>query len=135
MFDSQDLWICMEYCGAGSIADIMRLRGKTLAEDEIATVLRYSLQGLDYLHQMLKIHRDIKACNILLVNSGASNLADFGVAGQLSDKLAKRNTVIGTPYWMTPEVIQEIGYNYPADIWSLGITAIGIADGKPPLAD
>ncbi|KAF8564191.1 hypothetical protein P879_09407 [Paragonimus westermani] len=135
MFDSQDLWICMEYCGAGSIADIMRLRGKTLAEDEIATVLRYSLQGLDYLHQMRKIHRDIKAGNILLLNSGASKLADFGVAGQLSDTLAKRNTVIGTPYWMAPEVIQEIGYNYSADIWSLGITAIEIADGKPPLAD
>lgn len=135
MFDSQDLWICMEYCGAGSIADIMRLRGKTLGEDEIATVLHYSLRGLDYLHQMRKIHRDIKAGNILLLNSGTAKLADFGVAGQLSDTLAKRNTVIGTPYWMAPEVIQEIGYNYSADIWSLGITAIEMADGKPPLAD
>ncbi|CAL8093956.1 unnamed protein product [Calicophoron daubneyi] len=135
LFDSQDLWICMEYCGAGSIADIMRLRGKTLGEDEIATVLHYSLRGLDYLHQMRKIHRDIKAGNILLLNSGTAKLADFGVAGQLSDTLAKRNTVIGTPYWMAPEVIQEIGYNYSADIWSLGITAIEMADGKPPLAD
>ncbi|CAH8653369.1 unnamed protein product [Heterobilharzia americana] len=136
LFDSQDLWICMEYCGAGSIADIMRLRGKPITgEDEIATVLHYSLCGLDYLHQMRKIHRDIKAGNILLLNSGAAKLADFGVAGQLSDTLAKRNTVIGTPYWMAPEVIQEIGYNCSADIWSLGITAIEMADGKPPLAD
>ncbi|CAH8591567.1 unnamed protein product [Dicrocoelium dendriticum] len=135
LFDSQDLWICMEYCGAGSIADIMRLRGRTLNEDELATVLHYSLKGLDYLHQMRKIHRDIKAGNILLLNSGTAKLADFGVAGQLSDTLAKRNTVIGTPYWMAPEVIQEVGYNYSADIWSLGITAIEMADGKPPLAD
>ncbi|CAH8671221.1 unnamed protein product [Schistosoma curassoni] len=135
LFDSQDLWICMEYCGAGSIADIMRLRGKAIGEEEIATVLHYSLCGLDYLHQMRKIHRDIKAGNILLLNSGAAKLADFGVAGQLSDTLAKRNTVIGTPYWMAPEVIQEIGYNCSADIWSLGITAIEMADGKPPLAD
>nr|CAX72830.1 SARAH,domain-containing protein [Schistosoma japonicum] len=135
LFDSQDLWICMEYCGAGSIADIMRLRGKPIGEEEIATVLHYSLCGLDYLHQMRKIHRDIKAGNILLLNSGAAKLADFGVAGQLSDTLAKRNTVIGTPYWMAPEVIQEIGYNCSADIWSLGITAIEMADGKPPLAD
>ncbi|RTG82625.1 serine/threonine kinase 3 [Schistosoma bovis] len=101
LFDSQDLWICMEYCGAGSIADIMRLRGKAIGEEEIATVLHYSLCGLDYLHQMRKIHRDIKAGNILLLNSGAAKLADFGVA----------------------------------DIWSLGITAIEMADGKPPLAD
>ncbi|VEL31477.1 unnamed protein product [Protopolystoma xenopodis] len=105
LFDSQDLWICMEYCGAGSVADIMRFRNQTLKEAEIATVLQYSLKGLDYLHQLKKIHRDIKAGNILLTNSGTAKLADFGVAGQLSDTLARRNTVIGTPYWMAPEVI------------------------------
>ncbi|BHF68040.1 Serine/threonine-protein kinase 4 [Sparganum proliferum] len=135
LFDNQDLWICMEYCGAGSVADIMRLRNQTLREEEIGTILKYSLLGLDYLHQMRKIHRDIKAGNILLTNSGMAKLADFGVAGQLADTLAKRNTVIGTPYWMAPEVIQEVGYNCSADIWSLGITAIEMADGKPPLGE
>ncbi|VDK34543.1 unnamed protein product [Taenia asiatica] len=135
LFDNQDLWICMEYCGAGSVADIMRLRNQTLTEEEIGTILKYSLLGLDYLHQMRKIHRDIKAGNILLTNSGMAKLADFGVAGQLVDTLAKRNTVIGTPFWMAPEVIQEVGYNCSADIWSLGITAIEMGDGKPPLGD
>lgn len=135
LFDNQDLWICMEYCGAGSVADIMRLRNKTLTESEIGTILKYSLLGLDYLHQMRKIHRDIKAGNILLTNSGMAKLADFGVAGQLVDTLAKRNTVIGTPFWMAPEVIQEVGYNCSADVWSLGITAIEMGDGKPPLGD
>eukprot|EP00042_Codosiga_hollandica_P042164 m.383945 g.383945 ORF g.383945 m.383945 type:complete len:485 (-) comp56260_c0_seq2:1134-2588(-) len=134
-FKDSDLWIIMEYCGAGSVADIMRLRKQTLKEDQIACILKGTLKGLEYLHSKLKIHRDIKAGNILLNMDGVAKLADFGVAGQLADTMAKRNTVIGTPFWMAPEVIQEVGYDTVADIWSVGIALIELADGKPPYSE
>jgi serine/threonine protein kinase len=127
-----DLWIVMEYCGAGSMSDILKMCKTTLTEDQIAYVMKDSLKGLAYLHGKKKIHRDIKAGNILVTAKGEAKLADFGVSGQLMNTMEKKNTVIGSPFWMAPEVIQEIGHNSKADIWSLGITCIELAEGKPP---
>lgn len=130
-----DLWIVMEYCSAGSVSDLMSMCDITLEEHEICEVLAAVLKGLEYLHEIHLIHRDLKAGNILLTRTGAAKLADFGVSAQLTSTMSKRRTVIGTPYWMPPEVIQESAYDYRADIWSLGITAIELADGEPPYAD
>jgi len=135
------LWLVMEYCGAGSVTDIVKTtKGQTLKEEWIAYICREVLRGLTHLHACKVIHRDIKGQNVLLTDNADVKLVDFGVSAQLDRTIGRRNTFIGTPYWMAPEVIAcdenpDATYDNRSDLWSLGITALEMAEAQPPLCD
>jgi len=130
------LSVVLEYMDGGSLTQILELfPGVTMTEPQISYVLLQTLKGLGFLHSLRRIHRDIKSDNILLTLDGHVKLADFGFAAQLTEKQLARNTVIGTPYWMAPEVIEAVDYDEKIDIWSLGIMLREMLEGEPPYMD
>ncbi|XP_073686537.1 myosin-IIIa isoform X2 [Garra rufa] len=141
--NGDQLWLVLELCNGGSVTDLakgMLKRGDRMEEPIIAYILHEALMGLQHLHVNKTIHRDVKGNNILLTTEGGIKLVDFGVSAQLTNTRLRRNTSVGTPFWMAPEVIaceQQLDSTYDerCDVWSLGITAIELGDGDPPLAD
>lgn len=132
--EGSKLWVIMDYAAGGSIRGLMK--ATVIEERAISIIIRQVLNALDYIHQQGIIHRDIKAANILLTETGQVQLCDFGIARSITRNSMQRYSFVGTPYWMAPEVIREgTPYNLKADIWSLGITTYEIALGNPPYAD
>lgn len=143
-FTTFHVYIMMEYCCGGSVKDVMRQLGRTMKPNQISVIVKDILNGLDYLHTKNRIHRDVKAANILLNSEGIAKLADFGVSEKKSAELdtskscdsARKSSIIGTPLWLPPEVLnQSPDYGFAIDIWSLGITVIEMADGQPPFSN
>ncbi|XP_072435401.1 myosin-IIIb isoform X5 [Chiloscyllium punctatum] len=137
------LWLVLELCNGGSVTELITnllKRDESMDEALISYILYGALLGLQHLHKNRIIHRDVKGNNILLTTEGGVKLVDFGVSAKLTNARLRRNTSVGTPFWMAPEVIaceQQLDYSYDSrcDVWSLGITAIELGDGEPPLSD
>jgi len=131
--EEREMWVVMEFMGGGCLTDVLECFDSVqMTEPQIAYCCRETLRSLAYIHSLHRIHRDIKSDNILLSSDGHIKLADFGYAAQLTQKQIKRNTVVGTPYWMAPELIRGHDYGTKVDIWSLGIMLIEMAEGEPP---
>eukprot|EP01121_Diplochlamys_sp_Union-15-3_P002769 TRINITY_DN1255_c0_g2_i2.p1 TRINITY_DN1255_c0_g2~~TRINITY_DN1255_c0_g2_i2.p1 ORF type:complete len:238 (+),score=41.19 TRINITY_DN1255_c0_g2_i2:243-956(+) len=130
------LWVVMEYMDGGCLTEVLEQFDRIkLSEEEIALICFETLKGLSYIHTMHRIHRDIKSDNILLNLKGETKIADFGYAAQLTRQRDKRNTIVGTPYWMAPELIRGLKYDQKVDLWSLGIMIMEMAEGEPPYMD
>mmetsp|Transcript_24441 Transcript_24441/g.58977 ORF Transcript_24441/g.58977 Transcript_24441/m.58977 type:complete len:630 (+) Transcript_24441:299-2188(+) len=131
-----EMWIIMELCDGGSVSDLIEAAGGrgsfAMPEEAIRAACAGCVLGLEYLHKKEICHRDIKCGNVLLTNDGHVKLADFGVSAELTNTINKRKTVVGSPFWIAPEVIKEAHYDGRADVWSLGITVIEMAEGAPP---
>jgi serine/threonine-protein kinase 24/25/MST4 len=122
----------MGYCDRGSLRDLLDTRQQVLSEDQISVIMRDLLEGLQLIQTEHRIiHRDIKAANILLCSDGGIKIADFGISRRFDFGTTQTITVVGTPYWMAPEVIQGTSYSFPADVWSVGITAVELTEGPP----
>jgi len=131
---SETIWVVMEFMAGGCLTEVLEQyeNGIEMVEGHIATVCRDTLAGLAYIHTLHRIHRDIKSDNLLLGDDGSVKLADFGYAAQLTQEKQKRNTIVGTPYWMAPELIRGQNYDQKVDLWSLGIMCMEMAEGEPP---
>jgi len=133
----QKLWVVMEFMGGGCLTDVLEAfeSGVRMAESHMAFCARETLRALAYIHANHRIHRDIKSDNMLVGSTGSIKLADFGYSAQLTQKKSKRNTVVGTPYWMAPELIRGHDYGTRVDVWSTGILVMEMAEGEPPYMD
>mmetsp|Transcript_11687 Transcript_11687/g.17551 ORF Transcript_11687/g.17551 Transcript_11687/m.17551 type:complete len:534 (+) Transcript_11687:5-1606(+) len=127
------LWCVMEFCGGGCLTEILeQFEFVQMTESQVARVCRETLKALEYIHSFHRIHRDIKSDNILIGSDGSVKIADFGYAAQLTQQKQKRNTIVGTPYWMAPELIRGLNYDQKVDVWSLGIMMMEMVEGEPP---